>query len=92
MPQQLRPAVVRDDGTLVGVRPNAQPHDERGITISVVVTDFDGPGWRSSRARRGGELLDRVHLVVPLDRGADHDLTVIAAGVALVIVGRWSPR
>ena len=39
-------ALVRDGGTFVGVRPNAEPAAERGITVSVVETHPDGPRLR----------------------------------------------
>jgi hypothetical protein len=52
MLQEWALGLVRDGGVFAGVRPSAAPAAERGITISVVVTDPDGP--------RLGDLLDRT--------------------------------
>jgi NADPH:quinone reductase-like Zn-dependent oxidoreductase len=61
-------ALVRDGGTFVGVRPNAKPAAERGITVSVVETHPDGRRLRQLLARAAsGELPARVHGVAPLD-------------------------
>lgn len=65
-------ALVRDGGAFVGVRPNAVPAAERGITVGVVVAHPDGPRLSSLLARTAsGELPVRVHAVVPLDQVAD---------------------
>jgi NADPH:quinone reductase-like Zn-dependent oxidoreductase len=41
--QEQALALVRDGGVFVGVRPNAAPTPERGVSVSVVVTHPDGP-------------------------------------------------
>ncbi|MEV6863023.1 zinc-binding dehydrogenase [Streptosporangium subroseum] len=65
-------ALVRDGGAFVGVRPNAVPATERGITVAVVETHPDGPRLGDLLARTAsGELPARVHTVVPLDQVAD---------------------
>ena len=61
-------ALVRDGGRYVGVRPNAVPAAERGITVAVVGVRSDGPRLGSLLARTAsGELPARVQAVVPLD-------------------------
>jgi NADPH:quinone reductase-like Zn-dependent oxidoreductase len=75
-------ALVRDGGTFVGVRPNAKPDAERGITVSVVQTHPDGPRLRSLLDRvASGELPARVHSVVPLDEVAAAHRAVARGGV-----------
>ena len=75
-------ALVRDGGTLVGVRPNAEPVAERGITVAVVVTHPDGPRLSDLLARTtSGRLPARVHAVVPLDQAADAHRAVAKGGV-----------
>ncbi len=75
-------ALVRDGGTLVGVRPNAEPVAERGITVAVVVTHPDGPRLSDLLARTAsGRLPARVHAVVPLDQAADAHRAVAKGGV-----------
>jgi NADPH:quinone reductase-like Zn-dependent oxidoreductase len=78
--QEQGVALVRDGGTFVGVRPNAKPAAERGITVSVVETRPDGPRLRELLARAAsGELPARVHAVVPLDDVAEA-LRAVAKG------------
>lgn len=75
-------ALVRDGGMFVGVRPNAEPEAERGITVSAVVARPDGPRLSGLLARiASGEPAARVHAVVPLDRAADAHRAVAAGGV-----------
>lgn len=74
-------ALVRDGGAFVGVRPNAAPATERGITVAVVVTHPDGPRLGDLLARTAsGELPARVHTVVPLDQVADAHRAVAKGG------------
>ena len=64
-------ALVRDGGAFVGVRPNAEPATERGITVAAVVAHPDGSRLSHLLARTSsGELPARVHAVVPLDQVA----------------------
>lgn len=64
-------ALVRDGGAFVGVRPNAEPATERGITVAAVVAHPDGSRLSHLLARTAsGELPARVHAVVPLDQVA----------------------
>ncbi|GGO71937.1 NADP-dependent oxidoreductase [Nonomuraea cavernae] len=75
-------ALVRDGGAFVGVRPNAVPAAERGITVAVVVTHPDGPRLSGLLARTAsGELPARVHAVVPLDQVADTHRAMAKGGV-----------
>jgi NADPH:quinone reductase-like Zn-dependent oxidoreductase len=75
-------ALVRDGGTFVGVRPNAVPATERGITVAVVVTHPDGPRLRDLLLRTSsGELPARVHAAVPLDQVADAHRAVAKGGL-----------
>ncbi|WP_406265502.1 zinc-binding dehydrogenase [Nocardia sp. NBC_00881] len=75
-------ALVRDGGAFVGVRPNAKPSTERGITMAVVETHPDGPRLGDLLARTmSGELPARVHAVVPLARVADAHRAVAEGGV-----------
>ncbi|MGH3491106.1 MAG: alcohol dehydrogenase catalytic domain-containing protein [Actinopolymorphaceae bacterium] len=75
-------ALVRDGGTFVGVRPNAVPATERGITIAVVITHPDGPRLRDLLLRTSsGELPARVHAAVPLDQVADAHRAVAKGGL-----------
>jgi NADPH:quinone reductase-like Zn-dependent oxidoreductase len=80
--QQEGLALVRDGGAFVGVRPNAVPATERGITVAVVETHPDGPrlGDLLARAAAGG-LPARVHTVMPLDRVADAHRAMAKGGV-----------
>lgn len=75
-------ALVRDGGTFVGVRPNAVPATERGITVAAVVSHPDGPRLGDLLARAAsGELPTRVHTVVPLDQVADAHRAMAKGGV-----------
>jgi len=75
-------ALVRDGGAFVGVRPNAVPATERGITVAAVVTHPDGPRLGDLLARTAsGELPARVHTVVPLDQVADAHRAMAKGGV-----------
>lgn len=75
-------ALVRDGGTFVGVRPNAEPASERGIAVSAVVAHPDGRRLAELLARTAsGQLPARVHAVVPLDRVADAHRAVAEGGV-----------
>ncbi|MEE2032673.1 NADP-dependent oxidoreductase [Rhodococcus chondri] len=75
-------ALVRDGGIFVGVRPNAEPPAERGITVAAVVAHPDGPRLRDllTRAASGG-LPTRVHATVPLEKAADAHRSVALGGV-----------
>jgi NADPH:quinone reductase-like Zn-dependent oxidoreductase len=54
-------ALVRDGGAFVGVRPNAKPAAERGITVHAVIVHADGPRLGDLLARTAsGELPARV--------------------------------
>lgn len=80
--QEQALALVRDGGNLVGVRPNAVPATERGITVGVVDTRPDGPRLGDLLARTAsGELPARVHAVLPLDRVADAHRAMAKTGV-----------
>lgn len=75
-------ALVRDGGAFVGVRPNAVPATERGITVAAVVSHPDGPRLGDLLARAAsGELPTRVHTVVPLDQVADAHRAMAKGGV-----------
>lgn len=80
--QQRALALVRDGGAFVGVRPNAVPATERGITVAVVVAHPDGRRLGELLGRTAsGELPARVHAVVPLDRVADAHRAMARGGV-----------
>ena len=75
-------ALVRSGGTFVGLRPNVEPAAERGITVTAVVTQPDGPRLGELLARTAsGELPARVHALVPLDQAADAHRAVAKGGV-----------
>ena len=75
-------ALVRDGGTFVGVQPSAKPAAKRGISVTAVMVQPDGPRLGSLLARTAaGELPARVHSVVPLDQVADAHRTVAKGGV-----------
>ena len=75
-------ALVRDGGAFVGLRPNAVPATERGITVAAVVTHPDGPRLGDLLARAAsGELPARTHTVVPLDRVAEAHRAMAKGGV-----------
>ena len=75
-------ALVRDGGAFVGVRPNAVPATERGITVTAVVAHPDGARLGDLLARTAsGELPARVHTVVPLDQVADAHRAMAKGGV-----------
>jgi NADPH:quinone reductase-like Zn-dependent oxidoreductase len=75
-------ALVRDGGAFVGVRPNAEPATQRGITVAAVETRPDGPRLADLLARTAsGELPARVHTVVPLDQVANAHRAVAKGGV-----------
>jgi NADPH:quinone reductase-like Zn-dependent oxidoreductase len=80
--QERALALVRDGGTFVGVRPNALPPTERGITTVAVETQTDVSRLADLLARTAsGELPARVHAVLPLDRVADAHRAVAKGGV-----------
>lgn len=80
--QERAMPLVRDGGAFVGVRPNAEPPTERGITTTAVDTTPDGPRLAELLARTvSGELPARVHAVVPLEQTADAHRTVAKGGV-----------
>lgn len=75
-------ALVRDDGTYVGVQPAAKPAPERGVEVDVAITRPDGARLGDLLARAAsGELPTRVHAVVPLDQVADVHRAVARGGV-----------
>lgn len=75
-------ALARDGGVFVGVRPNADPPAERGITVRVVVTRPDGTRLGDLLARTAsGELPARVHEVLPLDQAAEAHRAMAKGGV-----------
>ena len=80
--QEQALALVRDGGIFVGVRPNAEPAEERGITV---VGRGHPPGRASlggpARRAASGELPARVHAVVPLDQVDDAHRAVAKGGV-----------
>jgi NADPH:quinone reductase-like Zn-dependent oxidoreductase len=74
--------LVRDGGVYVGVRPNAHPPTERGITVNVVVTHPDGPQLAGLLTRTAsGELPTRVHAVLPLSQAADAHRAMAKGGI-----------
>ncbi|MBQ1064802.1 NADP-dependent oxidoreductase [Micromonospora sp. C41] len=75
-------ALVGDGGVFVGVRPNAHPAAERGVTVRAVEVHADGVRLADLLARTAaGELPARVHAVVPLDRVADAHRAAAEGGV-----------
>nr|WP_030500658.1 NADP-dependent oxidoreductase [Micromonospora purpureochromogenes] len=75
-------ALVGDGGVFVGVRPNAHPAAERGVTVRAVEVHADGARLADLLARTAaGELPARVHAVVPLDRVADAHRAAAEGGV-----------
>jgi NADPH:quinone reductase-like Zn-dependent oxidoreductase len=75
-------ALVRDGGLFVGVRPNAAPAEERGVTVRVVETRPDGARLAELlEAAADGRLPARVHALVPLDQVADVHRAVAKGGV-----------
>ncbi|MER7991800.1 NADP-dependent oxidoreductase [Micromonospora chalcea] len=75
-------ALVGDGGVFVGVRPNAHPAAERGVTVRAVEVHADGTRLADLLARTAaGELPARVHAVVPLDRVADAHRAAAEGGV-----------
>ncbi|GAA2758872.1 NADP-dependent oxidoreductase [Actinopolymorpha rutila] len=75
-------ALVGDGGIFVGVRPNAAPPAERGITSLAVEVHADSARLRELLTRTAsGELPVRVHAVVPLDQVADAHRAVAKGGV-----------
>jgi NADPH:quinone reductase-like Zn-dependent oxidoreductase len=75
-------ALVRDGGAFVGVRPNAKPVPERGITVNAPMTRPDGPrlGDLLNRAA-SGQLPTRVYKVLPLDQVADAHRAMAKGGL-----------
>jgi NADPH:quinone reductase-like Zn-dependent oxidoreductase len=75
-------ALVRDGGAFVGVQPGAEPATDRGIAVAAVAVHPDGPRLGDLLARTAsGDLLARVHAVVPLDQVADAHRAVAKGGV-----------
>ncbi|MBB5918277.1 NADPH:quinone reductase-like Zn-dependent oxidoreductase [Nocardia transvalensis] len=75
-------ALVRDGGIFVGVRPNAGPPAERGITVKSVSVHPDRTRLAELLTRTAsGELAARVHSVLPLDSAAEAHRSVAAGGV-----------
>ncbi|WP_052423344.1 NADP-dependent oxidoreductase [Nonomuraea candida] len=75
-------ALVRDGGAFVGVRPNAVPAAERGITVAVVMVHPDSSRLSGLLARAAsGGLPARVHAALPLDRAADAHRALAKGGV-----------
>ena len=80
--QERALSLVRDGGAFVGVRPNAEPAAERGITVNAVVAHPDGPRLADLLERTAsGELPARVHAVVSLDQIADAHRGMAKGGV-----------
>ncbi len=80
--QEAALALVRDGGRFVGVKPNAVPAAERGVSVSAVETQADSARLSDLLARAAsGVLPTRVHAVVPLDAVADVHRAVAAGGV-----------
>lgn len=80
--QEQGVALVRDGGLFVGVRPNAAPAEERGITVRVVVAEPDGVRLAQLLdAAASGRLPARVHAVVPLDQVTTAHRAVAKGGV-----------
>ncbi len=75
-------ALVRDGGAFVGVQPSSEPATERGVTVAAVVAHPDGARLGELLDRTAsGELLARVHAVVPLDQVVDAHRAVAKGGV-----------
>ena len=75
-------ALVRDGGTFVGVQPSSEPATERGVTVAAVVAHPDGARLGELLDRTAsGEVLARVHAVVPLDQVVDAHRAVAKGGV-----------
>ncbi|NED99632.1 NADP-dependent oxidoreductase [Phytoactinopolyspora halotolerans] len=75
-------ALVRDGGVFVGVRPNADPAAERGITVRAVEVQADGARLaRLLDATASGRLPARVHAFLPLDQVAVAHRAVAKGGV-----------
>ncbi|MBM7458350.1 NADP-dependent oxidoreductase [Rhodococcus coprophilus] len=75
-------ALVRGGGKFVGVKPNAVPAAERGISASAVETYPDAARLSDLLARAAsGVLPARVHAAVPLDNAAEAHRAVAAGGV-----------
>jgi NADPH:quinone reductase-like Zn-dependent oxidoreductase len=80
--QEQGVALVRDGGLFVGVQPGAEPAEERGVTVRVVVARPDGARLaRILDATASGDLPVRVHAVVPLDQVAEAHRAVAKGGV-----------
>ncbi|WP_436791887.1 alcohol dehydrogenase catalytic domain-containing protein [Yinghuangia sp. YIM S10712] len=74
--------LVRDGGAYVGLRPGLEPPAERGISVTSVVTAFDGVRLTDLLARvAAGELPARVYAVVPLDQVADAHRATAKSGL-----------
>jgi NADPH:quinone reductase-like Zn-dependent oxidoreductase len=74
--------LIRDGGAFVGVRPNAEPAGERGITTVAVAAHPDGSRLGELLTRTAsGELPARVHAVMPLDHAADAQRAMAKGGV-----------
>lgn len=75
-------ALVRDDGSYVGVLPANVPQPERGIAPVAVETRMDARQLESLLARAAsGELPARVHALVALEQIADAHRAVAKGGV-----------
>jgi NADPH:quinone reductase-like Zn-dependent oxidoreductase len=75
-------ALVRDGGAFVGVQPSSEPATERGVTVAAVVAHPDGARLGELLDRTAsGEVLARVHAVVPLDQVVDAHRAVAKGGV-----------
>lgn len=80
--QEQALGLVRDGGRFVGVRPNAAPAAERGISVAVVEVRPDGRRLSDLLARTAsGGLPARVHAVMPLERAADAHRAMAKGGV-----------
>lgn len=74
--------LVRDGGVFVGVQPSAEPAGERGISVVAVTAHPDGNRLVDLLARTAsGQLVARVHAVVPLEQVADAHRAVAKGGV-----------
>lgn len=75
-------ALVHDGGAFVGVRPNAKPVPERGITVNAPMTHPDGPRLNDLLTRAAlGQLPTRVYKVLPLDQAADAHRAMAKGGL-----------
>ncbi|MGH3310671.1 MAG: NADP-dependent oxidoreductase [Streptomyces sp.] len=80
--QEQGVALVRDGGLFVGVQPGAEPAEERGVAVRVVVAKPDGARLAQLLdATASGRLPARVHAVVPLDEVAATHRAVAKGGV-----------